>query len=80
MNELKAKINDILFNFDPANTYCKENDIFNEYAKEAEEIALEVANGKLVFDAVREVFDKSFGGHVEVDFHVIAEIEAEIMM
>ena len=75
----KERIAEILFEYDPANLDCKANDMFDEYAPEAEEILRKLKVGKLVIDAVNETFDNAFSGTAEVPFEVIAEIEADMI-
>lgn len=57
-----------LYELDPATTYCNMNDMFDEYASEAENVAdLFVGNNMPFKMALFEVFDESFAGAYNVE-------------
>lgn len=50
-------LNKMLFDLDPMNTCCKENDMFDEYQKIATNITGWLIRGCDVTDSVKSVFD-----------------------
>jgi hypothetical protein len=55
-------INEILFQNDPMNLYCRENDLYDEYLPEAKQIENLINAGRDTRTAVLEVFDMYFTG------------------
>ena len=73
--EIVAKI---LYDVDPANTFCKENEMYSEYETEAEMITEEILNlekDNIVLDVVVRTFDEQFQ-NVDIDFDKMLEISA----
>lgn len=65
-------ISEILFNLDPMNTCCKENEAYDEYDR----IADQIANSDLTPENIRKIFFDSFNVIITED--VVKEIISQI--
>jgi len=61
-------VKEVLYKFDPADTSCNLNNIFDEYSSEAHMIAELVFNcDMLVRHSIQKVFNDQFNGHYDED-------------
>jgi hypothetical protein len=57
-------LTDVLYKCDPAQVFCVENELFNEYSSEAEYISELIYDSNFeVKQAMAYVFQKQFDGH-----------------
>ena len=66
-------ISEILFNLDPMNTCCKENEAYDEYDR----IAQQIADSDLTPENIRKVFFDSFNVRITEDSvkEIISQIQ-----
>ena len=61
MKTLEERISQILYEIDPMNLSCKENDATDEYDNEADDLVRELKNGAGMREALVSVFRYWFG-------------------